>query len=173
MCVSVVFVFFHLSNKWYEVDWFTLRDFFSIEKRTTILRWKCVCVMLACCFIDIDCWILEKILNAEGNHTQWHISVDSCGFWWDDFDFCQHLPLVLLLILDVKVDYTFRMRSLQFSKQTRKKNEMPEKSMIFPNDWGRPPANRPMMSNSNGMKTCHEHTESELNNRKNERRVSL
>lgn len=43
------------------------------------------------------------------------------GILWffgrDDFNFCQHLLLLLLLmlILDVKVDYTFWMRSLQFS----------------------------------------------------------
>lgn len=61
-CVVFVFVFFaSFKYKWYDVDWFTGRDFFVAGKRTTFMRWKCVfvsvCDVLACCFIDIDWWI--------------------------------------------------------------------------------------------------------------------
>lgn len=84
-CVVFVFVFFaSFKYKWYDVDWFTGRDFFCCWKTDNFSAMEmCVCVCVWCVSM-LFYWYrllnLRKCPKPKGNNIQWHISVGSCGF---------------------------------------------------------------------------------------------
>lgn len=107
-------VFFLLSNKWYEVDWFTGRVFFCLLENGQLFCGGNVCLcsclwcVLACCFIDIDCWISENVQSQRQQHPMAYFR----GMLWFLVRWFQLLPTVAIGIVDVDIRRESRLHVL-------------------------------------------------------------